>query len=139
MSRAPVFQCASGKAAQKFTAWLDEHIAEFVAASESTSHHLKYLSHLSWIRGRYVYVRFVFDTDEAMGMNMLSIPVQAAWEKMSSRVPADAHAELIALSSNVCCDKKDSAMNRILGRGYWAQAEVVLSRKVIESVLKTTP
>jgi hydroxymethylglutaryl-CoA reductase (NADPH) len=140
MSRAPIFRCVSGAAAQAFVAWMEQYRSEFVSAAESTSQHLKYLSHLSWVRGHSVYIRFVFDTDEAMGMNMISIALQTAWEKVKSAHAEELkNVELLALSSNVCCDKKDSVINRILGRGYWAQAEVVLSRETIETVLKTTP
>lgn len=140
MSRAPVFKCSSGPVAQQFGGWLDSHISEFAAEAEKTSQHLKYLSHLSWIRGKYVYARFVFDTDEAMGMNMITIALQTAWEKMQSSYPTELRlVELISLSSNVCADKKDSVINRILGRGYWAQAEVTLSPETIQTILKTTP
>jgi hydroxymethylglutaryl-CoA reductase (NADPH) len=139
MSRAPVFFCVSGKAAQHFVEWLDKHIAEFAVACESTSSHLKYLSHLSWIQGRHVYVRFVFDTDEAMGMNMVSIALQTGWEQMQKAHKEElAEVELISLSSNMCADKKDSSINRMLGRGYWAQAEVLLTKEIITDVLKTT-
>jgi len=140
MSRAPVFKCVSGASAQEFANWLDQNIKEFSAVAEATSHHLKYLSHLTWIRGRFVFVRFVFDTGEAMGMNMVSIALQKAWEVMSIKLPSElASTKLISLSSNVCCDKKDSQINRLMGRGYWAQAEVILTKEVINTVLKTTP
>ena len=39
----------------------------------------------------------------------------------------------------MCVDKKASALNYILGRGKTVQAEVILERKLIVDVLKTTP
>ncbi len=139
MSRAPVFHCQSGPQALQFVEWLDLHMNQFAETAEATSHHLKYLSHQSWVRGRHVYVRFVFDSGEAMGMNMVSIALQTAWEKMKNHLPPELqHVELISLTSNICSDKKDSVMNRLLGRGYWAQAEVVIPHDVVTSILKTT-
>lgn len=140
MTRAPVFCCNSGKAARDFVTWFDAHMSEFAVACKSTSQHLKYISHMSWIQGRNVYVRFVFDTDEAMGMNMVTIALQQAWEKFQKTYARDVtRVQLLALSSNLCSDKKDSVINRVLGRGYWVQAEVVLPSEVIRTVLKTTP
>jgi hydroxymethylglutaryl-CoA reductase (NADPH) len=138
ITRAPVFKCQSGKEAALFVQWLENHQTEIAEYAEETSSHLKYLSHESWVRGRHVYVRFVFDTEEAMGMNMASIAVQHVWKKIREQVNAEMFVEMISLTSNVCSDKKDSMINRLYGRGYWVQAEAVLSEEVLRSVLKTT-
>ena len=45
---------------------------------------------------------------------------------------------LIAISGNMCTDKKPSAINWILGRGKSVVAEAVISEKVVKTVLKTT-
>jgi hydroxymethylglutaryl-CoA reductase (NADPH) len=136
MSRAPVFACQSGKQALVVLDSIAENIREIAKVAEATSHHLKYISHHGWIRGKYLYVRFNFDTDQAMGMNMVTIASQAISQWI---VKAHQGVTLTALSSNVCTDKKDNFINSLLGRGYWAQAEIVLSKDLIKSVLKTTP
>ncbi len=135
MSRAPVFKCVSGRAAMEFAEWLNDHQIEVGTLAEATSSHLKFLVLHTWIRGTYVYARFVFDTDEAMGMNMVTIGLQQAWEQLQAQFP---EVKLLSLSSNVCSDKKDSQINRLLGRGYWVQVEVVVPDAVLTSVLKTT-
>ncbi len=132
ISRAPVFRCKNGAHAREFVQWLEKNMSALKMHAESTSAHLKYLSHQTWIRGRHVYVRFVFDSDQAMGMNMVTIALQKMWEAM--RFP---DVELIALSSNVCADKKDSVVNRLYGRGFWVQAEVTLSEHIFSEVLHT--
>lgn len=136
MSRAPVFACTSGEAAFELAKFIDENVDELKRLSEGTSGHLKYLAHQSWVRGKHLYVRFVFDTDEAMGMNMVTIASQAISDWLEEKFP---DIKLIALSSNACSDKKDNFINVVLGRGYWSQAEVWLSPEVIKNVLKTTP
>ena len=111
-----------------------KHEQKIKTVAESTSSHLKYLSHLSFIRGRHVYVRFSFDTDQAMGMNMATIASQAICEYVCKEF---ANTRLIALSSNVCTDKKDSALNTLLGRGFWVQAECVIPAHILQDTLKT--
>ncbi len=133
MTRAPVFRCRDGAHAQQFVEWLDQNQAEIARLTEATSHHLKYLSYQAWIRGRQVFVRFVFDTDQAMGMNMVTIALQTA---LSELLPKLDGVELVSLSSNVCTDKKDSVINSLYGRGYWVQAEAFIPHDVIKNILK---
>jgi hydroxymethylglutaryl-CoA reductase (NADPH) len=135
MTRSPVFECPSGLEAKKFQVWFEEHMDKVKAVAESTSEHLHLLSHHTWIRGRFLYVRFAFDTEEAMGMNMVTIALQKALEEALQRHP---EIKLLSLSSNVCTDKKDSVVNSLLGRGYWVQAEATLPQEVIATVLKST-
>jgi len=134
MTRAPVFECEDGAQALELVDFLGGNVAKIKKIAKDTSRHLKYISHQAFIRGRCVYVRFVFDTDQAMGMNMTTIAAQEVAVFIEENVRG---VKLLALSSNVCTDKKDNLINSILGRGYWAQAEVILPEKVISEVLKT--
>lgn len=135
MTRAPVFQCQSGTEATTLTKWLDQNQGKLQHLVQQTSSHLTFLSLTHWVRGRYVYVRFVFDTDQAMGMNMVTIATEKIARWITKENP---NIALIALSSNVCTDKKDSLINALYGRGYWVQAEANISETIISSVLKTT-
>lgn len=135
ISRAPVFQCSSGFEASKFVLWLKSNEQKIKRIAESTSSHLKYLSHLSFIRGRHVYVRYSFDTDQAMGMNMATISSQAICEFICTEFP---NILLVALSSNVCTDKKDSMLNMLLGRGFWVQAECIIPSQILQDTLKVS-
>ena len=82
MTRALAFECSSTIGAYKFLDWIKNHHDELVDYCESTSNHLKFLSHHSFIRGKHVYLRFSFDTDEAMGMNMVTIALKYMWSKI---------------------------------------------------------
>jgi len=44
-----------------------------------------------------------------------------------------------SISGNLCCDKKASAVNGILGRGKYVVAETLLSGRLVERYLHTTP
>ncbi len=133
ITRAPVFRCQDGKSAGLLKQWILENEKKIAQVAESTSSHLKLLSHQSWVRGRHVYMRFAFDSSEAMGMNMATIATQKIAELMVS----ETNAQLVSISSNACADKKDSGINQVLGRGYWVQAECVLTAEVLGEVLKT--
>jgi hydroxymethylglutaryl-CoA reductase (NADPH) len=45
---------------------------------------------------------------------------------------------LVAISGNMCTDKKPSAINWILGRGKSVVVEAVIPEKIVKTVLKTT-
>lgn len=139
MSRAPVFEVKNGWAAETFCSWLDENFLEMAQVCEATSSYLKLLSIQHWVRGRNVFVRFVFDTGEAMGMNMVTIALSVLWKDYLQK---DTHLKklglkLISISSNVCTDKKSSTINTLLGRGYNVQAEAMIPEKILQEVLHT--
>ncbi len=136
ITRAPVFAFRSGNEAFAFAQYLEEvkTSAKIRQITEKTSSHLKFIKLMSLVRGRNVYVRFSFLTDEAMGMNMVTIALQKLWEEFLSQYKG---IEMLALSSNVCTDKKVSFINQLLGRGYSAQAEIFLNEEILQNVLKT--
>lgn len=136
MSRAPVFQCKNGAEAVQFANWLKTQTPLFEQQATQFSSHLTFLNLYTWVEGRHVYARFHFDTDEAMGMNMITIFL----EQMSTEIlKAYQNIKLIALSSNVCGDKKPSLINKILGRGWWTQAEVFISTEQLKNTLHCEP
>ncbi|NVM53555.1 MAG: hydroxymethylglutaryl-CoA reductase (NADPH) [Candidatus Helarchaeota archaeon] len=91
----------------------------------------------TWIIGRTIFLRFLVFPADAMGMNMITTGSEKACQYIVENAPIK--CELVATSGNMCVDKKPSALNYILGRGKTTQAEVILKKKLIEDVLKTTP
>lgn len=142
MSRSVVFELESVVAVHSFFAFFKKYELEFAKLCEETSKHLKYISYDSFSRGKFAFFRFVFDTDEAMGMNMVTIALSHAWQKFKTKFiqqQKEFTVELLTLSGNVCTDKKDSVINRLYGRGYAVIVETVLSKEVVDMVLKVTP
>jgi len=70
-----------------------------------------------------------------MGMNMVSKGCLAAIEVLEGVFP---DLVMVAISGNMCCDKKPSAINWILGRGKSVIVEAVISDFVVKSVLKSS-
>jgi len=136
MTRAPVFTCAGVGDAQKFVAWVRENAQEIGDEAESTTKHGKLISIAPFHLGRNVWLRFLYETGDAAGLNMVTIATDKAanWIAQNQKL-----ARLVALSGNVCVDKKASGLNFILGRGKSVIAEVTLPKKVVKDVLKCTP
>jgi hydroxymethylglutaryl-CoA reductase (NADPH) len=139
MSRSIVIECSSIHDAEIFTDYFAKKAKLFAKFCEETSKHLKFLSYQVFPRDKLLYFRFVFDTDEAMGMNMVTIALAHAWDKFKRQLPDDIWVTLLTISGNVCTDKKDSMINRLLGRGYFVTLETKIPFKMVEQLLKVQP
>jgi hydroxymethylglutaryl-CoA reductase (NADPH) len=133
MSRAPVFATDSIVHAVKVCDWVTVHRDELKTLAESTTSHGKLLNIVTFVAGTSVYVRLEFDTKDAMGMNMVTI----ASAIVADRIAQGTGARLIALSGNMCTDKKPAAINGIMGRGRSVVAGVALTDEMIHQVFKT--
>ena len=121
--------------AKKLKDWIKEHFDEIKEKAESTTSHGKLLKiDPIAIVGRFVYPRFVYETGDSMGMNMVTI----ATEESLKYIEKENDISILALSGNFCIDKKPSALNLIEGRGKSVVAEVVVPKEVVEKTLKTT-
>lgn len=136
MSRSVVFECGSIEDAVIFEEYFSKNISLFAQFCEETSSHLKFLSHESYMRDKLLYYRFVFDTDQAMGMNMVTIALSHAWDTFKRQLPDSIWVSLLTVSGNVCTDKKDSMINRIKGRGYFVTVETKIKLADVEPLLK---
>ena len=133
MTRAPLFAVDSVVHAAEVCDWVAAHRDELRAAAEATTSHGKLIDIVTFVAGTSVFVRLEFDTKDAMGMNMVTI----ASAKVADLVAEGTGARLIALSGNMCTDKKPAAINAIMGRGRSTVAGVALSHELIAQVLKT--
>ena len=134
MTRAPVFRVDGVVDAVATVDWVTENEAALREAAESTTSHGELLGIEPYVVGDAVYLRFAFDTKDAMGMNMVTIATAAACDVVEAETPA----ELVALSGNLCSDKKPAAINAVEGRGRSVTADVVVPGAVIEERLGTT-
>jgi hydroxymethylglutaryl-CoA reductase (NADPH) len=134
MTRAPVFQVPDVDAAGEVAAWSRENLARLQEAAEATTNHGELTDVTPYVVGDNVFLRFVYDTKDAMGMNMATIATEAAAEVVEAETPAS----LVALSGNLCADKKPSAINAIEGRGRTVAADVLIPHDHVEERLGTT-
>jgi hydroxymethylglutaryl-CoA reductase (NADPH) len=135
MTRAPVFRVADVAEAEALVAWVRDSEDALREAAESTTSHGELLDVTPYVVGNNVFLRFRYDTKDAMGMNMATIATREACDV----VEAETDASLVALSGNLCSDKKPAAINAVEGRGRSVTADVEIPREVVEERLHTTP
>jgi hydroxymethylglutaryl-CoA reductase (NADPH) len=133
MTRAPVFSTRDIDHTIRTVRWVETHIDDLRAAAEATTRHGRLLGILPVVAGTNVFLRIEYDTKDAMGMNMVTI----ASERVCGLVEQETGARLVALSGNVCTDKKPAAINAILGRGKTVLAGVFLTDEQVHAIFKT--
>ena len=135
MTRAPVIKAKSVTDAIEIKIWIEENFKELKKAAEVTTRHGKLIKiDPILVVGRYVYPRFVYTTGDSMGMNMVTIATEAALSLLTHKTGA----HIIALSGNVCVDKKPSSLNLVEGRGKSFVAEITIPKEIVEKKLKAT-
>jgi len=136
ITRAPCLRMKSAREAAELKLWCaeDENFGRLREAFESTTSFGKLQSAEVHVAGRNAYVRLCCFSGDAMGMNMVSKGSLAVVDLLRIIFPT---LELVALSGNVCTDKKASAMNWIEGRGKSVVVEATIPKDVVRTTLKT--
>jgi hydroxymethylglutaryl-CoA reductase (NADPH) len=135
ITRAPVYKIRNIKTLEFYKNWFNINKDLLQSEISKTSKHTKILKIEPKKSNGLLFVKFYFETGEAMGMNMATI----ACEAMNKIICTELRATCLALSSNYCSDKKLSLVNIKDGRGYKASAEITLSNSMIEEHLKCSP
>ena len=136
ITRAPCVRMKSAKEAAHLKIWCEQkdNFALMKDAFESTTNYGKLLSSAPTVAGRNVYIRLQCFSGDAMGMNMVSKGSLAVIDLLKSIFPS---LELVALSGNMCTDKKAAAVNWIEGRGKSVVVEATIPQAIVQSTLKT--
>ena len=135
MTRAPAIKTESVVEAVEVKQWFEDNFQELKEIAESTTSHGKLVKiDPIIIVGNNVYPRFVYSTGDSMGMNMVTI----ATEKVLAKLHEDLGVHALALSGNLCVDKKPAAINIIEGRGKTVVADIIIPEAIVRAKLKTT-
>lgn len=131
------FNAAVAMRAAAVKRWLevDANYFRIEEAFNSTTNYGRLDSVDATVAGRNIYIRFCCMAGDAMGMNMVSKGCLKAIEVLELEFP---DAILVAISGNMCTDKKPSAINWILGRGKSIVVEAVIPDKIVKTVLKSS-
>jgi hydroxymethylglutaryl-CoA reductase (NADPH) len=135
MTRAPVFSVADVSEGAEVAEWVQEHEDRLADAAEETTRFGTLQEITPYVVGDNVFLRFSYHTGDANGMNMATIATRAAAELVEDETPAS----LVALSGNLCTDKKPAAINAVEGRGHSVTADVTVPRETVAERLGTTP
>jgi hydroxymethylglutaryl-CoA reductase (NADPH) len=134
VSRAPVFKTTGIKKNAEVKKWLQENFKTIKSLCEKNSKHLKLKKIEPAFAGRSLFIKFIYDSSDAMGMNMATI----ATENAVKFIERGTGINCLSLSGNYDVDKKPAWINFINGRGKQVWADTVIKKEIVESVLKTT-
>lgn len=135
VTRGPVFKVNGIKDGMQTKAWIEGHFADLDKTTKQTSRHLRLKKTGCRLVGRNLFVRFYYDSEDAMGMNMATIATQQAVNLIEQKTKT----KCISVAGNFDIDKKPGWLNFISGRGKRVWAECVIQKAIVKSVLKTTP
>ncbi|MFW5703611.1 MAG: 3-hydroxy-3-methylglutaryl-CoA reductase [Patescibacteria group bacterium] len=133
-TRGPVFSVQSLEQRRRLTEWVQTNKDSLAQLALTTSSHIKLLDVTTRGTADYVFMRFTYDTSEAMGMNMVTIATQRLIEEIEQQTGANC----LSVAGNYDIDKKPAWLNSIMGRGRTVWAESMVPHEVLEKVLKTT-
>jgi len=130
-TRGPALKVETQEQLKKVLWEVAENFPKLKEIAESTTKHGKLL----WIKpypvGNTIFLRFAFDTKDAMGMNMVTIGTDEVLKYLEQKYHFIKH---IALSGNMCSDKKTAALNFVEGRGKSVVAEVHLTGEQAQKI-----
>lgn len=134
MTRAPIFRVRDLAHSAEVMDWITDNMGLINEAVGRTTSHGKLIDIEMLPNGRSLYLRFVYATGDAMGMNMATIATEAA----SRLIEEKTGATMISVSGNMCSDKKAAAINIVKGRGKTVVAEALIPVEIVDRRLHTT-
>ncbi|MBI4453068.1 hypothetical protein HY636_00320 [Candidatus Woesearchaeota archaeon] len=142
MTRAPLLEAPDIFSAQKFSENINtgKYNPLFAKIVEENAEYSKFMDVKAFQIQNKVWLRFRYNTGEAMGMNSA---VKYTTLIMQELLNAETHPEtkdfkLLALSGNLCSDKKAAMINIVEGRGYKAEASIIISNEILEKVFNVS-
>lgn len=127
MTRAPIFRTDGIRHSYEVMKWTDANMDLLSSIVDKTTNHGKLISLESYPAGRNLFIRFTYETGDAMGMNMATI----ATEAVCKEIERCTGAVMISVSGNMCSDKKPAAINMIKGRGKTVVAEALIPKDIV--------
>lgn len=137
MTRAPLLWTPSISEALRLVEWIQENRDRLADRVGEVTRHGRLVDIQPFIVGNLVWIRLYYKTGDAMGMNMATIASDRICKEITSSYPGDARC--VALSGNMCSDKKPAVINRLLGRGKYVVAEALIPRDTAAKILKAEP
>lgn len=128
----PAFHCESIEELLMLKNWIESNFPEIKGIAEESTSHGKLIRTECTMFNRKLFVRFLFTTGDAMGMNMVNIAANNACRYISAKFNIK-----YILRSNLCSDKKASFYNNIVGYGKSTYAEICMPDTVVKRYFRT--
>jgi hydroxymethylglutaryl-CoA reductase (NADPH) len=137
VQRSPVFKFQDLGDLGIFIAWALQKMDIFKTITESNSRFAKLLDMKANIEGNHLILTFEFYTGDASGQNMVTLCTEAICQYIVAHAPIA--PKFWFIEGNYSGDKKATSLSFTNVRGKKVTAEIVLSEKIVNEVLKTTP
>lgn len=137
VQRSPYFKFKNVAQVGFFIKWVHEHVEEMEKIVTSVSRFAKLNEVNSNIEGNSVILTFEYYTGDAAGQNMVTICTDRICQYILENI--DIKPVQWYIESNYSGDKKATALSFSNVRGKKVTSEVVISREIVDKVLKTTP
>ena len=112
--------------------------ARLVEIVETTSRYASFQELTNHIIGPLIFFRLSINSGNASGHNMATKAAEAIQNWILGNFK-EFQLRYVSLSGNICCDKKNSAINGISGRGRYVVAESIIPADLCKESLQTTP
>jgi hydroxymethylglutaryl-CoA reductase (NADPH) len=129
----PLFISQSQNESIEIASFVKDNFEAIKKAAESTTQHGKLLKIESIITGRQIYLRFIYSTGDAMGLNMINIATHSGCEIIRTKFPKSRYF----LRSNYSSDKKACHANFINPYGREVLVECRVPQEILSKSLNT--
>ena len=128
MIRGPVFVADRLESALRLQAWIRDHEGLIRSQAEQVGRHAKLVYLDPVLIGRNLHLRFVFETGDAAGQNMVTLATWRAcqWIRAQIAYLPDIRIDNFFVEANTSGDKKVTALSYAMGRGFRVTAEAIL-------------
>lgn len=137
VQRSPVFKFVNIGELGLFLAWVLQRVDEFKKITESSSRYAKLTDLKANIEGNHLILTFEYHTGDASGQNMVTLCTDAICKYIVANAPVK--PQFWFIEGNYSSDKKATVLSFTNVRGKKITTEVVLSEKIVNEVLKSTP
>ena len=137
VQRCPIFKFTDLVELGKFVVWLMQNKNQLIRITHDTSKHAQLNDMQMHIEGNQVIITFEFTTGDAAGQNMVTIVTHQICQFIVANTPVK--PVIWFIESNYSGDKKATSNSFASVRGKNVTAEIVLPKKVVNEVLKTSP
>jgi len=135
VQRSPLFKFNSIADLGIFMGWILPQLEKFEEITKENSRFAELRDVRSQIEGNQLILTFEFYTGDASGQNMVTLCTDAICQFIIANTPIQ--PEYWFIEGNYSGDKKATALSFTNVRGKKVTSEIVIPKKVVESVLKT--
>jgi hydroxymethylglutaryl-CoA reductase (NADPH) len=135
MTRSILLEAHSAHLAYQASLALKDNTHHLRKIIESTSNHIHLEDVQFFHTGNLLYCRIAINAQNASGHNMVTKAADASMQWILENQP---DLKYVSISGNMCCDKKNSAINALFGRGKEVIAELVIPEEICQKTLRVS-